>query len=225
MTHGRTVSTRTPCTASQCYDRYIFVTGREVLHGVMESQWQSIPVMQVSSAHICCRRLAICGASAAARATASRPEVVCLSDYAVKIKGLSHQFGEKRVRTLICELDQCHLISCSSQDCAVQILRSANLEVERGSLHILAGANGCGKSTLLRILGGLLTKQAGEIKIDGSVGMVLQNPDHQIVMPTVAAEVAFGLGRSDTAATTRRGSWKLHHPEQSSSNCFDCLQD
>jgi len=69
------------------------------------------------------------------------------------------------------------------------------LRVDKGSLHILAGANGCGKSTLLRILGRLLERQAGTIRVDGPVGMVLQNPDHQIVMPTVAAEVAFGLGR------------------------------
>ena len=67
--------------------------------------------------------------------------------------------------------------------------------METGTLHLLAGANGCGKSTLLRILGGLLAKQRGVVHVDGTVGMVLQNPDHQIVMPTVAAEVAFGLGR------------------------------
>ena len=32
-------------------------------------------------------------------------------------------------------------------------------------------------------------------QVDGPVGYVFQNPDHQIVMPTVAADVAFGLGR------------------------------
>lgn len=76
-----------------------------------------------------------------------------------------------------------------------QVLKAANLKVQKGTLHLLAGANGCGKSTLLRILGGLLPKQRGQVFVDGTVGMVLQNPDHQIVMPTVAAEVAFGLGR------------------------------
>ena len=79
----------------------------------------------------------------------------------------------------------------------LQVLRSANLEVQEGTLHILAGANGCGKSTMLRILGGLCDLQSGRIKTSGTVGMVLQNPDHQIVMPTVGAEVAFGLGRSN----------------------------
>ena len=76
-----------------------------------------------------------------------------------------------------------------------QVLQGANLSIPRGTLHILAGANGCGKSTVLRILGRLLQRQSGEVSVDGPLGIVLQNPDHQIVMPTVAADVAFGLGR------------------------------
>lgn len=93
----------------------------------------------------------------------------------------------------------CSALSCILEDASkkllTQVLRSTDLRVQRGTLHILAGANGCGKSTLLRIVGGLLPKQRGDVTVGGTVGMVLQNPDHQIVMPTVAAEVAFGLGR------------------------------
>ena len=37
--------------------------------------------------------------------------------------------------------------------------------------------------------------QAGHVEVDTPVGFVFQNPDHQVVMPTVAADVAFGLGR------------------------------
>lgn len=76
-----------------------------------------------------------------------------------------------------------------------QVLRGASLAVARGSLHILLGPNGCGKSTLLRALGGQLAPGAGTARADGPVGFIFQNPDHQIVMPTVAADVAFGLGR------------------------------
>lgn len=76
-----------------------------------------------------------------------------------------------------------------------RILKSVNLQVQRGSLHMLLGPNGCGKSTLLRILGGLLNPDAGEVQADAPSGFVFQNPDHQVVMPTVAADVAFGLGR------------------------------
>ncbi|MEW5303358.1 MAG: hypothetical protein WDW36_006059 [Sanguina aurantia] len=60
---------------------------------------------------------------------------------------------------------------------------------------MLLGPNGCGKSTLLKVLGGLLPDYSGLIDSDGPSGFVFQNPDHQVVMPTVAADVAFGLGR------------------------------
>ena len=73
----------------------------------------------------------------------------------------------------------------------------------RGSLHILLGPNGCGKSTLLRALGGQLAPGAGTARTDGPIGFIFQNPDHQIVMPTVAADVAFGLGRHGQALYER----------------------
>jgi len=46
---------------------------------------------------------------------------------------------------------------------------------------------------LLRLLAGLLQPKSGEIEISNHVGFVFQNPDHQLVMPTVGADVAFGL--------------------------------
>ncbi len=58
---------------------------------------------------------------------------------------------------------------------------------------MLLGANGSGKSTLLRLLAGLLQPQTGTIQVATPVGFVFQNPDHQLVMPTVGADVAFGL--------------------------------
>ncbi len=58
---------------------------------------------------------------------------------------------------------------------------------------MLLGTNGSGKSTLLRLLAGLLAPQVGSIKIEGGLGIVFQNPDRQLVMPTVGADVAFGL--------------------------------
>ncbi|GAB4242595.1 MAG: ABC transporter ATP-binding protein [Stanieria sp.] len=58
---------------------------------------------------------------------------------------------------------------------------------------MLLGTNGSGKSTLLRLLVGLLNPDSGTIKVRQPVGFVFQNPDHQLVMPTVAADIAFGL--------------------------------
>jgi energy-coupling factor transport system ATP-binding protein len=73
------------------------------------------------------------------------------------------------------------------------ILSACSLEVPRGEFWMLLGNNGSGKSTLLRLLAGLLIPQSGEIRLDDPLGFVFQNPDHQLVMPTVGADVAFGL--------------------------------
>ncbi|NES20158.1 MAG: ABC transporter ATP-binding protein, partial [Symploca sp. SIO3E6] len=73
------------------------------------------------------------------------------------------------------------------------VLQFCSLDVPKGEFWMLLGTNGSGKSTLLRLLAGLLQPQSGEIQISGQVGFVFQNPDHQLVMPTVGADVAFGL--------------------------------
>jgi energy-coupling factor transport system ATP-binding protein len=73
------------------------------------------------------------------------------------------------------------------------ILKRCSLQVPEGEFWMLLGTNGSGKSTLLRILAGLLDRQSGEIQIKPPIGFVFQNPDHQLVMPTVGADVAFGL--------------------------------
>lgn len=69
----------------------------------------------------------------------------------------------------------------------------------------LIGDNGAGKSSLLRLLNGLLLPDAGTIvvhgletksqraSLPGKVGFIFQNPEHQIVFPTGAEEIAFGL--------------------------------
>ena len=69
----------------------------------------------------------------------------------------------------------------------------------------LIGNNGSGKSSLLRLINGLLLPEAGHVKVLGHdtqearnvlpdiTGFLFQNPDHQIVFPVVAEEIAFGL--------------------------------
>lgn len=72
----------------------------------------------------------------------------------------------------------------------------------------VVGANGSGKSTFVRMLNGLVIPDAGVVRVDGrstrkharairrKVGFCFTNPDSQIVMPTVAEDVAFSLRRS-----------------------------
>lgn len=74
-----------------------------------------------------------------------------------------------------------------------QVFKSLSLDVPKGEFWMLLGINGSGKSTLLRLLADLLTPQLGQIQVLHPLGFVFQNPDHQLVMPTVGADVAFGL--------------------------------
>ena len=73
----------------------------------------------------------------------------------------------------------------------------------------IIGANGSGKSSLVRLFNGLLMPSRGKVCVNGvdtsddakaarrRVGFVFQNPDNQIVMPTVAEDLAFGLKNAD----------------------------
>lgn len=73
------------------------------------------------------------------------------------------------------------------------VIQSCSLKVPQGEFWMLLGDNGCGKSTLLRLIAQVLEADNGRIKTEKPLGFVFQNPDHQLVMPTVAADIAFGL--------------------------------
>ncbi len=74
-----------------------------------------------------------------------------------------------------------------------RVLEECTFSVPAGQFWMLLGANGSGKSTLLKILSGLLVPQRGTARIVGKLGFVFQNPDRQLVMPTVGSDIAFGL--------------------------------
>lgn len=81
----------------------------------------------------------------------------------------------------------------------VPILRGVDLTVRKGDRILLRGRSGSGKSTLLAILAGLAPEYvAGELSGERELfsrrrGVVLQNPEAQVVTPTVEEEVAFAL--------------------------------
>ena len=90
-----------------------------------------------------------------------------------------------------------------------QVLAGTSIRIPRGTVHMILGPNGSGKSTLLRIMARLLSPDSGTVHADSPTAFVFQNPDHQVVMPTVAADVAFGLGRY--ALTDEQVAVTVHH--------------
>ena len=92
---------------------------------------------------------------------------------------------------------------CKSYDGVNQVLKSIDLDVEKGELVTLLGPSGCGKSTLLRSLAGLEDISSGQIILDGEditntpvqkrgIGMVFQQYSLFQNM-NVEDNIAFGL--------------------------------
>ena len=86
-----------------------------------------------------------------------------------------------------------------------QALFGVDLHVHRGERVALLGPNGAGKTTLVLHLNGILEAGAGTVSVSGlpvvrenhleirrRVGIVFQDPDDQLFMPTVRDDVAFG---------------------------------
>lgn len=95
-----------------------------------------------------------------------------------------------------------------------QALNGVSFRITHGESVALVGPNGAGKSTLLLHLNGYFTPSHGEVRIGDlpltrettdaarrSIGMVFQDPDDQLFMPTVFEDVAFGPLNAGLPAT------------------------
>jgi biotin transport system ATP-binding protein len=119
----------------------------------------------------------------------------------------------------------------------VTVLQGLSLELRERRIGVI-GNNGSGKSTLARLINGLVLPSAGRVLVDGrdtkiegaavrqSVGFVFQNVDAQIVMPTVAEDVAFGpkahgVPADETAARTDRLLAQFNLAALKDRACFD----
>ncbi len=96
-----------------------------------------------------------------------------------------------------------------------EILNDINFEIYKGSRNVVLGENGCGKTTLLRIISRITKQSKGTItqyidpkfkqkhkankKWFKKVGVVYQNPDYQLFMPTVEKELKFNAFSNEYA--------------------------
>lgn len=88
----------------------------------------------------------------------------------------------------------------------VNAVDGVSLDVKKGEFVALLGHNGCGKSTIAKHLNAMLLPDSGKVYVDGDdttdeektydirkkIGLVLQNPDNQLVASIVEEDVAFG---------------------------------
>jgi len=95
----------------------------------------------------------------------------------------------------------------------------APLDLRMGEKRIgLVGRNGSGKSTFSRLLAGLIGPDTGKVRVGGVdvykdrkgavgvIGVLFQNPDHQIIFPTVLEELSFGLRQQGQSQSDARDS-------------------
>ena len=87
---------------------------------------------------------------------------------------------------------------------AREVLKGVSLDIQEQRVGVI-GRNGSGKTSFARLLCGLLAPSSGRVRVNGNdlfkhraaalktVGILFQNPDHQIIFPTVLEELSFGL--------------------------------
>jgi energy-coupling factor transport system ATP-binding protein len=104
-------------------------------------------------------------------------------------------------------VERLHFDHVAPNGSRVTAIRGVDFEIQKGELVALVGANGSGKSTLARHFNALHIPTRGRVwikdmdtrlvenhaTIRGSVGMVFQNPEDQMIASVVEEEVAFGM--------------------------------
>lgn len=105
----------------------------------------------------------------------------------IEVNGVSHSYGQGPL--------------------ARAVLHDINADLSQRRIGVI-GHNGSGKSTFVRMLNALVVPTSGRVLVDGldtakqarevrkRTGFLFTDPDSQIVMPTVAEDVAFGLRKS-----------------------------
>jgi NitT/TauT family transport system ATP-binding protein len=138
------------------------------------------------------------------------------AEAAIKVRGVSHQFGEE------------------GEQRYVRALADTSLDVTRGELMCLIGPSGCGKSTLLNVMGGLMTPSSGGAEVLGKtvvgplprdIAFVFQESalfPWNTVIENIELGMTFqGVAKSERATRARRAleavglkDFAQHYPSQ-----------
>ncbi|KGF95479.1 putative ABC transporter [Prochlorococcus marinus str. MIT 9123] len=71
-----------------------------------------------------------------------------------------------------------------------------NLSIKKTGFWMIVGKNGSGKSTLLKLINGIIKPKNGIVNCKANIGMVFQNPDHQILMPNCRSELLLNINQN-----------------------------
>ena len=75
------------------------------------------------------------------------------------------------------------------------LIFKCNFSIKKPGFWMVVGKNGSGKSTLLKLINGIIKPKNGIINSKANIGMVFQNPDHQILMPNCKSELLININK------------------------------
>ncbi len=76
------------------------------------------------------------------------------------------------------------------------LILKCNFSITHPGLWMIVGKNGSGKSTLLKLINGIIKPKNGIVNCKANIGMVFQNPDHQILMPNCRSELLININQN-----------------------------
>ena len=76
------------------------------------------------------------------------------------------------------------------------LIFKCNFSIKKPGFWMVVGKNGSGKSTLLKLINGIIKPQNGIVYSKANIGMVFQNPDHQILMPNCRSELLININQN-----------------------------